>query len=666
MPKMKLKLCFRLALKNIKAHKSLNIAFILSTAIMLSILQIYININASGYVQKRPEFRLLMFYGALLIGIFSLIFIIYANSTIIKSRKKELALYGILGLEKKHIMLVVFLENLIAGIIIILISAGLTFSFGKLFFLLTGNLLKDNSISLSDYRYLPFTFGFSLIFLGLIFLLINLANIKNIRRTMPIMLLNQSKTAEKEPKLRWPLLIIGCISLALGYGIAFTAKGNMNSLGMFFIAALLVMMATYWLFTALSILILKALRKNKNYYYQKQNYIFISGMLQRMKSNAAGLASISILICGLIITLAASLSIYQLLESNVNSRIARDYQINFSYPVAAFNLEEITKQTEDQIKATLGDAQIENAYFQPWVLIGVFNKGNRFDVATEEIAENIPAFLEITTIEAYNAKYDKDLTLKDNEILCAFNSSLFQFDKTLLLADKEYQIVPSNLQVPNYLAVEACSLVVADYRQLTEITDYYAMAPTEIRTGIQRFSSTSNINLLYAFDIQNDKAQYLEQLRATFGHDKHGVAVENKAYIYQIALRINGGILFTGIILTCLFLVGTILIIYYKQITEGYEDRRRMQIMQKVGLSQNMIKKTANKQILWLFFTPLSIALIHAFAASKIVYQLLCLFGIKNYAHYAGNMLIITALIALVYLVIFKITANVYYKIVAE
>ncbi len=660
---MKLRLSFKLALKNLKAHRLMSTAFIISSSIMLALLQIYGNIEMSDYIKAKEGFAILSFYGLILITFFTFIFVLYSNSVLTKTRNKELALYGILGLEKKDIMRIILIENLIMMFFISAISSLLTFSVGKLMFLVAAKILRDMAMSINDYRYLAPVFWRALIFLAITFAIIFIYNLIKVKRILPIELLNRSKTAEKEPRSRWIITILGLMLLTLGYFIALTINGVIQSLGMFFVAALLVMLASYLLFTGFSIIFLKLLRKNKSHYYQEQNFIFISSMLYRMKSNAVGLASISILIAGLIITLATSLSIYQSIDNSVNSRMSREYQVTINQ-VSNSNADVATAQAEAEsiVKSTLtADEQIKDAFFSPFLMAFAIKTEDELATLTKNDITNLAkstCFLEVTTLDSYNSNYHKNITLAKDELLISYNSASLSLPEQFKIAGKVYKVKTTQDIVDSSLAIEAYSIVVPDFETLLEFSDYY----------MSRFNNTENtsdeknnyISIDFNFDLENESADYYDKLAAAFVNT--GSSAHSKEIVYQTALGLNGGALFLGIVIAILFLVGTTLIIYYKQISEGYQDRTRFLIMKKVGLANTTIKKTTEKQLLWLFFMPLIVAAIHAAFSSKIISQFLTLFGFRGYFNYVKNLLFVAAIIALVYFVIFKITSNIYYN----
>ncbi|PID82913.1 MAG: hypothetical protein CSB15_00790 [Clostridiales bacterium] len=653
---MSLSLAFKFARKNIYANKLKIMAFVLSSSIMLSLLQIFMNISFSDYVKKKHAFGLLSFYGIFVIGLFTFIFILYSNSYIIKGRNKELALYGILGLEKKHIRKIVFFESFICFFLIVFLTSVLGFVFGKLMFLAVTKILKDSVMDMSTYKYLPMVFIITTMFVGLTFIIIHIYNIINIRFSLPIELINKSKRAEKEPKIKWFITLLGVVLLSIGYYIAITTEGNIKSLGMFFVAAMIVMVATYHLYVGLSIFILKTFRKS-NSYYKKDKFIFISGMLYRMKKNATGLASVCIMLTGLIITMSASITIYNVIYKTDEVGIYRDFRLEwYSKKQISDNILENKIEAEKAISSILNkDEKIKNLMVNPIVFTRVRrNENELFNVSAAKDVDDF-CYIQVETLDAYNKAFGKNVSLNEDEVMISQNNSRIKIKDDIKngnfkIAGKSYKVKNLDVLPDSRIGVETYKIIVPNIEILKEISKYYK---------IHKFN---DFRVQVHFDVENLGKDFKDRANKKIGYYK--CIIDSKKDVMDSLIQAYGGILFTGIVVTILFLSGTVLVIYYKQVSEGYEDRKNYSIMKNVGLDNNLIKKSTSKQVLWLFLLPLITAFIHSFVASKIVYQLLCIFSIGAYSVYFKNLVMITIIIGLVYYIIFKITSNIYYKIV--
>ena len=655
---MNLKLAGGFAIKNLKANRYLEIPFILATGTMLILFNIMASLMQNEYVLTRhKELPTFINMGIGVVFIFTFVFVVYANRFLIKRRNKEFALYGILGLEKKHIRKIIFIEHIINYSLIAVIAISGGYVFGKLAFMGLNSLMKDTAVKIMDYPFSTQATAITLVYVLFLFVFVYLLNALSIKNASPVELLGRGHRGEGEPKNRLVLLLIGLVFLIVGYYIALTINGILKSLLAFFIAVVLVIIATYILFITFSIFILKIQKKNKNFYYKAKNFLSVSGMIYRMKSSAVGIASIAILSTGVIVTLATTLSIYGSIEAVVTSTIPREYKIsNVAINVTIDNYKDEQKKLMNIItKAAGGEKNIANSFSELSGMIYALQNGSELLPLLGDNANNyhpVPAIL--STIDSYNSEFNQNVKLADDEVIISSNSSSLPIESTINLGGKNYKTRIVEGLVPGNFAIEIYKIILPNTSTMDELTRFYLMDKND-----EKGNFPAPLYITAHFDLTTDKANF-EKAFFALGEGKYELAEISD--IRKSSYEFNGGFLFLGIIVGVIFLSGTMLITYYKQVSEGSEDREKYQIMKKVGLPDELIKKTTASQVVWMFFLPLAVSAIHSIVSSKIIFQLLGMFGVRTFMDYGSNLLIVGGVFAVVYFVNFKITSNVYYK----
>lgn len=657
-------LASKFALRNLKANKIFVIPFILSSSVMIALFNIMEVLIENDYVKNSystlPTF---IGMGIVIVGIFSFMFIIYANRFMVKRRNKEFSLYRIMGLEKKHIVRIMFIEELIIFVLISILSILGGYVMGKIIFLFVNKLTQNVIVSLSNYYFSEKAAIYTMIYIIFTFVIVFITNIKSISTASPIELLSKQYSGDKEPKARYFITFIGLFILASGYFIAIVTKGNLKSLGMFFVASILVIIATYILFVTLSIVILKILKKNEKIYYKAENFISISGMIYRMRGNALGLASIAVLCTGVIVTLSATFTIYSSMQYITETIVPREYKIEtrnvLSYKdteKVKYYRKELEKKVYDSVedKNDIKDMFIAEEIYLP--ALKVENSLVPYDHAGNKKGKNI--FILLNKDSDFSRETGKNVKLADNELIYGANNKSIAGFENIVINGKRMRATEDNkeIKVPGNIAIESIKMVVNSkvYDQIIESYKIKGARGDRFGSG----EETIAIN----WSLRKTPKHYFRDMKKLA--DASNLEFKSRASVSRSSKELYGGILFLGVIIGTIFVIGTVLITYYKQLSEGYEDRKNYQIMKKVGLPDSLIKKTAEKQIIWMFFIPLIVALIHSLVASKIVYQLLQLFGITSYMAYAKNIAIVIAVFSVIYLVIFKVTSNIYYKIV--
>ena len=654
------KIAHKFAIKNLRAHRLVYLPFILSSGIMLMVFNIMASLSANTYVRERhASLPMIINIGIVIIGILTFIFFIYSTNFLNKRRNKEFALYGILGLEKRHIRKIIFLELLIAFVVIGVIGLIGGYIFGKLSFLALNKLMKDVAGGLMDYPFSIKAMVETIMLIALAFLTSLFATSLKIYNSTPVELLADQKSGEGEPKSRYILMVLGFVLLIAGYYIAIRTQGILKSLGYFFLASLIVMLATYILFMSFSVVYLKR-QKEKKSYYKKERFLAISGLLYRIKSNAISLASISIMSVGVIIALAASLSIYDRIEYSARNVVPREYNLDSPVAIDENNIEEEKEKLRNIVQGTTAKGgKITNDFISYGLFTSIQVEGDKFQTFMGD-GKHKPYFLLACDLDGYNKRVGKDYKLADDEILLTANQK-FMLDKDIIeIADRIYKVKTIDNFIPSNVAIETYGIVVKDFETIKFLSSQLKLFDRETSSY-----EDSIISLSANWDVTGiDKITYRKNLEE-YSKDKD-INIENADKYLEDAYELYGGFVFLGTIIAIIFLISTILISYYKQISEGFEDRKKYEIMKKIGLEDKLIKKTSASQISYLFGAPLAFAIINSLVASKIVYQLLALFGVMTFMQYGKYFFIMIGVFVVIYYIIFRITNRAYYRIVSR
>ena len=658
---MKWGMAFGFAKRNLHANRLLEIPFVLSIGIMFLLFNIMVSLLSNQYVLTRhADLPSVIQFGVVIIAIFTFIFVMYANGFLIKRRNKEFALYGILGLEKKHIRKILFIEYSVLFICALIIGIIGGYIFGKVTFIALNYLLKDTAGSLMDY---PFSMKSCVSTAVLAFVLFVITLIRNnikIYLATPVQLLGNQHKGEGEPKNRYLFLLLGFILLGAGYVIALTVQGILSSLVYFFSAALLVLFGTYLLYISFSIFILKLQRRNEKFYYKPTHFLSVSGLLYRMKANAVSLASVSILSTGVLITLSVTAAIYSTIQKTVDYVMPREYSLSSD--------EIVTTENKDEIEHVLYTAanqglEVSNGIEDDYVSYGyetAANRvGNELTVVKSGQAQR-PYFMIVRDLASYNKRTHQQIELKDNEILmCTNQKNLLDLDQ-VKIGDITYTIHKVPNFIPSTYAVESYGIIAKDFTVMKKIGEVLQIKNFD-NGEYYAPNITASLNWNLKANVV-DKVKYFAT-QSTYAKE-NSFDFETREETIKKAYELNGGFLFLGVLIGIIFIVGTVLITYYKQINEGYEDRDKFQIMKKVGLPDQLIHQTSNSQVLWLFLAPLAVATLHSLVASKIVSQLLGLFAVNSYMEYAQMLFAVIGIFFIVYFVIFRLTSRAYYRIV--
>jgi len=646
----------KFALQNLKANKLLEIPFVLSSSVMLILFNITASLVNNNYVRTRHVvLPTLIKFGIVILAIFTFIFVQYAATFWLKRRSKEFALYGILGLEKKHVGKIISIEFLILFAIIWFAGIVGGYIFGQLCFLFLNFLMKDVSGRLMDYPFSISALINTTALVVVLYLIIIIGSVFRIYMSTPMELLQRTHKGEGEPKSRIIIMLTGFLLLAAGYGIALFVGGLLSSINYFFVAVLATIFATYLLYATFTVFMLKAQRNNKSFYTPKR-FLSVSGLLYRMKGNAISLASISILSAGVIISLSTTIAIYSNYIKLGDSIMPREYKIE----AGSENIsnEDMAKRLQSLVESSVPDASmIKDEYTTFDTAITAVKKGDTI-AEYQRDSKADPIFVIASDLDGYNGRTHQNIKLDDGEILVGENKNN-KIGNILKIGDRNFKVIKIDSIFPaEYTVVDGYSIVVKDMATLEFVRE--ALDGSDI-----------NCSVYWDVDGVGDK-EYEDTLvklkdgikNQLTGDGRSMYGVSSRSEMISNQYEINGGFLFLGVLIGIIFLTGTVLITYYKQISEGYEDREKYQIMKKLGLSDDLIRKTTASQIGWMFYAPLIVATIHCIVASKIIFRLLGLFGVGDVSLYVICLVSVIAIFAFIYFIIFGLTSRVYEKIV--
>ena len=663
----------RLAKQNIRNNKSTYIPYIITCIFCIAMIYMMEFLRdcptLDQAVRQADEVRMIVFTGEIVVEIFCIIFLIYSNSFLMKRRQKEIGLYNILGLERNHIGIVMFLETIITSIGSLAggIAAGIIGS--KLALLLLLKLLHIPSV-LGFYISVKGIFTCLFMF-GIVFLMILFLNLAKIHLSRPVELLRGNNTGEKEPVAKWLMALIGFICLGAGYYLAVTTESPIKAITIFLLAVILVMAGTYLLFTAGSIVILKFLRRRKSFYYRTGNFISISGMLYRMKQNAIGLASICILSTGVLLMISMTVSIY----FGMNDIMLNRYPYDVDMSVTSISEDECQTAIEAFEKAIADNkVPVEKSVEEIYLDIVCSKNGDQILIKPANTIRNSDSVLVLSLLD--QAEYERltgiSANLNDGEIFAWYPSAVQKDSVTV--DETEFTVKKWLDKNPLTCGEDAVSdnavLVVTDedFKKFDEMR-------TEMYKGVSSAPAGEDLTLHLGLDItgsETDKIDFGTPVMEVVKDLKKNGGLSENSWItsgirqqeYESYYADNGSLLFIGIFLGSLFLMGTAMIIYYKQISEGYEDQKRFEIMQKVGLSRREVRSSVRRQILMVFFLPLLMAMLHIAMAFPMIRRMLLLFGMTNTKLFIGCTAGTVLIFAVVYGLIYLMTARSYYHIV--
>ncbi len=656
------KLTNKLAVSNLIKNRSLYYPFALATIVATAILYSFVSLAYSPNLEASyggSAARMTLQFGIWVVQIAVLILITYANSFVMKNRSRELGLYSILGMEKRHMLLMTFFEMLYFFLVTVGLGIGLGLLLDKLLFAV---LLKFMGMKVV----IASTFQWSNIFtvlasLGVAFALILFLNSTRLLRYSSLHLMREKKAGEKKGRFLGLQTLVGLGLLAAAYYIALTVDKPVSAIATFFIAVLMVIFATYLLFNAGTITLLQFLKRRKKYYYKTQNFISVSNLIFRMRKNAAGLATISILSTMLLVTLVGSINIYVGGKDYLTTLYPKDYNIMVTSAKTDKNAALLQTVKEVAREKGLTDAKYEDYSYQ-FSMISKIN-GNQLTIAetteglsVEETQKMIAPFLVISRQE-YEKMTGKKVDLADNEALLYAKNLRINQKQALTINGKSWNI-------KEHLTTDFAHGKIVNPSGMVSQKNMYMVVNNPSQVGLKSFYTyyigiqSSNKQV----DLQESIFNALQQQ----GQESGNISLSERYRIEKDYQGVIGTLLFIGIFLSTIFLLGTVLVIYYKQISEGYEDREGFIVLQKVGLDEKQTKATIRKQIITVFFLPLIFAFLHIAVAFHMLQLIVALLGATNIPLLIQTTITTCGVFLLVYILVFVMTSRSYQKIVAQ
>lgn len=656
------KLTNKLAVSNLIKNRSLYYPFALATIVATAILYSFVSLAYSPNLEASyggSAARMTLQFGIWVVQIAVLILITYANSFVMKNRSRELGLYSILGMEKRHMLLMTFFEMLYFFLVTVGLGIGLGLLLDKLLFAV---LLKFMGMKVV----IASTFQWSNIFtvlasLGVAFALILFLNSTRLLRYSSLHLMREKKAGEKKGRFLGLQTLVGLGLLAAAYYIALTVDKPVSAIATFFIAVLMVIFATYLLFNAGTITLLQFLKRRKKYYYKTQNFISVSNLIFRMRKNAAGLATISILSTMLLVTLVGSINIYVGGKDYLTTLYPKDYNIMVTSAKTDKNAALLQTVKEVAREKGLTDARYEDYSYQ-FSMISKIN-GNQLTIAetteglsVEETQKMIAPFLVISRQE-YEKMTGKKVDLADNEALLYAKNLRINQKQALTINGKSWNI-------KEHLTTDFAHGKIVNPSGMMSQKNMYMVVNNPSQVGLKSFYT-------YYIGIQSSNKQVALQ-ESIFnalqqqGQESGNISLSERYRIEKDYQGVIGTLLFIGIFLSTIFLLGTVLVIYYKQISEGYEDREGFIVLQKVGLDEKQTKATIRKQIITVFFLPLIFAFLHIAVAFHMLQLIVALLGATNIPLLIQTTITTCGVFLLVYILVFVMTSRSYQKIVAQ
>ena len=672
----------KLAFSSMRKNKRFYLPYILTCIGMVMMQYIIVFLSVTPVFSKMPgagSLQMMLGLGGYIIGIFSVIFLFYTNSFLMRRRRKEFGLYNILGMGKFNIGRVLFWETVLTAAIALSVGLGLGIVLSKAAELSLMNMLHGDisyTISVSGKAIMT-----TLLCFLAIFALLMVNSLVKLSISSPISMLRSENVGEKKPKGNWLLGLIGLLFVGGAYYMALTIKNPLSALMWFFVAVIMVIVGTYMLFISGSVLMCNILKKNKKYYYNPKHFVSVSSMAYRMKRNGAGLASICILGTMVLVMIASTSCLYFGAEDAMGSRYPREINstVTFEDP-SEMSEENVAILREKAETAAAGEGVTEKNIldYRYAQATGVVDETGEIDVdiaylseVSESDIDNLYIYY-FMSLDDYNKMTNQNKTLEDNQALIYVNRGEYDYKKIKIGDNINYEIVEEVDECVDspYASMDAVSsvfIVVKDLDSCMEILD--ALSEMYGQTLIQlrwNYGFDTGLSDERQIEVRDSMIGTFDNLLRDGESSFSGVSCEsladNKADFYGTF----GGLLFLGAMLSIVFIFAAVLIIYYKQISERYEDQSRFDIMQKVGMTKREIRKSINSQLLIVFFLPLVAAGIHLTFAFPFVHKMLLLFNLMNAKLLIATTAITFLIFAAFYMLVYRITSNAYYKIVAD
>ena len=649
----------RLALSNLIKNRKLYYPYTLATILVIAITYIFTSLTLNSHLDDLPRadaIKTVLGLGLGIVALSSGIIVLYANSFVMKNRSKELGLYSVLGLEKRHLFSMILKETMIMGFVTLLLGIGVGALFDKLIYAFLQRLIGESTGLVSTFQVM--TIPIVLVIFACIFSLLVLVNGFRLLRLNPLQLTKDGLKGEKKGRFLVIQTFLGLGAMGYGYYLALSVQNPVIAIMSFFLAVLLVILGTYLLFNAGTTVVLQLLKKKKSYYYKPNNMISISNLVFRMKKNAVGLATIAILSSMVLVTLVGAASIYAGKKDYLVSAAPHDYSVSGN----KVDLTSTKKLMDDFLIKTGEQANEEVAV--SYLFFGIKNQEtNKLTVFTKNERKVVPkSIVLVFSQETFKQLTGKELNLSSNQIALYTKNKTLKTQKSLSIDGKNYQIHRQlgdfiNKKVPNIYKI-----IVSDYSYLV-VPDIKIAQATYVGVNVKDPTHDAKKNLDLLDQIAGEATKQLDG--QTPGVPESYFSANSRYDAEGMVNGFVGGTFFIGIFLSIIFMLGTVLVIYYKQISEGYEDRERFVILQKIGLDDLQVKQTIRKQVLTVFFLPLIFAFIHLAFAYHMISLIVRIIGVLN----PDLMLVVTIIVCgvffLAYILVFVLTSRSYRRIVS-
>ena len=655
----------KFALNNLVKNKRFILPYILSAIFTIASFYILTSLSLGKNLDKLPQgisaTKQVLGFGVIVIAIFSAIFLFYTYSFLIKRRVREFGLYSVLGMTKKQIARILILETIFIAVLTLVFGLAFGLLFDKLMLLV---LLKLFTAGVSfGFVITPIAVFLTILLFGGIFFLLLIYTVVKISRLKIVALLKEENHGEREPKARFILAILGLGLTGYGYYLAQTIQNPIKAITMFFVAVLAVIFGTYLIFMAVSITVLKLMKNNKTFYYKPRNFISVSGLLYRMKRNAVGLANICILSTMVLVTMGTTSALYAGSEDAYNTRFPRDIIIN-GYRSTEGKLAEIEKN----VKKATQDAGVETKDLVSYNMLNVVGRLNGTEINYE--SEFTGSFDKIKTIVVLELK-DYNKVSKEQKTLNAGETLLF-IDKKGKYEANEITVQGVNLKIkekltdfPGALGTAAANIMDTYYVVVKDNADVKKIE-SALKKKLNISDGEGEIFNYVGFNI-SDKSKEAKVIENFKQLEKEGnINIEGKAENETNFKGFYASFLFIGVFISMIFVVSQVVIMYYKQISEGYEDKGKFGIMRKVGLTDKQIKQSIRSQVLMIFFAPLAVATLHTVVAYPFIEKILKLFLATDNNVFLIALAVTIAVFAVFYLIVYLITSRIYYRIIKE
>ncbi|MGZ9478479.1 ABC transporter permease [Staphylococcus epidermidis] len=671
---MTFKILWKMIKQNFVNQRHIIVPFISVISILFGIEYILLSLTTNIYFNEHhPELKISAIIGIVFMTMLLFIFLIYANHFVMNHRKKEFALNMALGMEKKHLRLIILIELFIQFIISAILSIVGGYLFGELFFMLFNKIVNTHQPQLSDYPFDVLSMKITLtMLLSLMIILFVINNFKiSFKNSLQLLLKNKSKTHEKSRVRLIIFLILGLIFIGIGYYLAIKPNTAIGSLGIIFFAILSTLIGTYLLFVSLGSIVLEMLQKLEHYYYKPNHFFFIAGLKSRVKSSAIGLATISFMCTFLIVTLSMTVSTYRNMDHRFEFAFKNDYA---GYYIGDFHKDSKIQRKIENLKKDIRQ-EVPTGQFKIYargmvgaelqgglkhkklkrqtVSSGLFNFGNK---------QKFNSFISIYNKSDYN-KNNKKIKLDDDEIAISTSVSLFKKMKTLNIFGKTYRvkyIESTNMDNLFYLLyADGITLIVNQQQLMDRIVNEYRnhndenliITPNQVQTAVE-------FNVLKEKDKLNHRIKKIGV--------QHDIEFQVKKQNLLMWKQVNSSLIFVGSVVSLVLLIGIFLMMYYKQVSEGHEDRDAYITMKQLGLDEILIKKTINKQVIWVFLIPVIVAIIHTLAAFRIIYSVLGIVGQYDLGLYATSYVGVIVVFIIFYSMMYWITSRIYYTMIND